>query len=98
MSEHTKGPWTPCPHKTGGRRDQWWVVPEEDRPLISLLNIYEGLETEQEANAHLIAAAPDLLEALEVVMESFDDISDENLLFDWQRDARRAITKAKGES
>ena len=47
----------------------------------------------QEANARLIAAAPDLLEMLELALESTHSDYD---LVDWREDARAAITKAKG--
>ena len=49
--------------------------------------------TEAEANAHLIAAAPDLLEALEELVEFFHGYQGMGMY-----NARAAIAKAKGES
>lgn len=60
MSEHTPGPWLLDPVSA------WVVVPDRDAPICALLWPTE-LRSEDEtfANARLIAAAPDLLEALE---------------------------------
>lgn len=50
---------------------------------------------ECEANAHLIAAAPELLEALEDLMEAVKDHYEAGG-YEWKQ-ARAAIAKAKGE-
>lgn len=72
MSEHTPGPWK-LSRKNGSRRmrltGQGWaffakVVVRMDH---SDCDNQEGL-----ANAHLIAAAPDLLEASEAALRAFD--------------------------
>lgn len=110
--KHTPGPWTielPCfdqkiPVRGGvtayGRP---YAIAHVNRPGSS----YSG---QAEADAHLIAAAPDLLAALKAVMpggtligESYDPPvpSDELLkefLFTWGklRAARAAIAKAEG--
>lgn len=57
-------------------------------------------ESEQEANARLIAAAPNLLEALQAIVSSLSDQDDEGLIEHAQPmiDARAAIAKATGES
>jgi hypothetical protein len=47
-----------------------------------------------EANTRLMSAAPELLEVLRKIMEPFKGITTENLLLDWQREARAAIEKA----
>ena len=58
MSEHTPGPWTFKPHEMGTfvRCEKGYIIsgPVNERPG-------------HEANARLIAAAPDLLEALKNV-------------------------------
>jgi hypothetical protein len=56
MSEHTKGPWEIS--KIGNNYDQYVVYAEADTRGANIVNTVEG-----EANARLIAAAPDLLEA-----------------------------------
>ena len=55
MKPHTPGPWTAIPDDTGDERE-WYVVTEEEGVL--------ALSVSEEADARLIAAAPDLLAAL----------------------------------
>ena len=52
----------------------------------------------RKVDAHLIAAAPDLLEALEELFYLIDAAHDGERVFTWeiQRKARAAIAKAKG--
>jgi len=47
--------------------------------------------TDNEANAHIISAAPDLYEALERALEEWDSNTD------WRNNARAALAKARGE-
>ena len=97
MTKHTEGPWVIEPdhrvgsititHESQGLRSHVAVLPKmtlcEEHGMI-------------EANARLIAAAPDLLEALEALTEeAFVNMSGgRGHLID---DARAAIAKAKGE-
>lgn len=94
QSKHTPGPW----HINRFKGDNFRVSPHEygcSRPyrIAELIN--------NEANAHLIAAAPELLEALEGLV---------NVVSNWEEkygegasnitayfDAKKAIAKAKGE-
>ena len=60
MSGHTKGPWVVTVAENGSERniqtvDDWYVAVVCDEPG----------DGDVDANAHLIAAAPDMLEALE---------------------------------
>ncbi len=93
---HTPGPWKILRHDLGD--EEIFVVPVEIRGGNGKLIVaYDGglapleqewIVEEIEANASLIAAAPDLLEALETIM----DIGDKAC-----RDiARAAIRKARG--
>jgi hypothetical protein len=54
---------------------------------------------ECEANAHLIAAAPDLYEALCWAIQSWDEHNKHgfNMQGDWVQDARAALSKARGD-
>lgn len=52
-------------------------------------------ENERRANAHLIAAAPELLEALKTLPQSLASTDDD--LNRWLEKARAAIAKAEGE-
>ncbi len=99
MTKHTPAPWKVCPAqkgKLGGievATDKAWL----ERELICMMP--HGPEQAQaEANARLIAAAPELLAALEIIMESIVwqggvtyKIKDGNL-----EAAREAIAKAQG--
>lgn len=111
MSEvkHTRGPWKPVVNSA----DYWEVVhpwPEqrfdevnEHSPTVVHVCTKEG--DEQEANARLIAAAPELLEASMKVLEWFEAEDDHSKADFYQRmqmcrDAevmiRAAIAKATG--
>lgn len=97
MSKHTPGPW----HQVGA----WVEVEDDEIPDICSCNpesIEQGhLKWDWEtaiANARLIAAAPDLLEALKAIVKSLADQDDEGLIENAQQmiDARAAIDKATG--
>ena len=71
MTQHTPGPWVAWKdHNT-----PWAIMPHDDSPAyitrhscgIATLEEWPGSETE--ANARLIAAAPDLLAALEAICD-----------------------------
>ena len=82
MSEHTPGPWTPYGL-------DWRMVVDKDSEVIADVRTHD-------ADARLIAAAPDLLAALEALMtEACDDIAHQD---EHTEAAEAAIAKAKGES
>ena len=99
MSIHTPGPWDieKCPEAqavTDGR-DWPWLVTYNDGEYEGHLALVQTQNAE--ANARLIAAAPDLLEALEgiaALLEQLGFVSDASLTVGA---ARAAIAKAKGE-
>ena len=92
MSKHTPGPWSP------GHPDQ-----DDDRQVVCSLS--EGWSVvalqadpakyEPEADARLIAAAPELLESLEKLHSFFLSKGDVWTIED-QKAASKAIAKAKG--
>ena len=89
MSKHTPGPWEIKRHFDSCYR--YISAPEH----IALAQVVWCVEEEErspvcEANAHLIAAAPDLLEALEIALDCAGDAW-------WAEKAEAAIEKAKGE-
>ena len=95
MSEYTPGPWiydagafyAKCQLNERGMT--------RESPIAEMLN---GREDDYEANARLIAAAPELLEACELalkVLEQSGMITRQ--LLDADRKLRAAIAKAKGE-
>lgn len=86
MSTHTPGPWAAAP--IGGGR---WAV-----TVSQMRNEDVGAAGFGKADAHLIAAAPELLEALEALLEVVDHydlpLSDPERIA-----ARAAIAKARAE-
>lgn len=86
-TQHTPGPWAVS--KIGNPYEQYIIHAEEDSTGRNIAGSVEG-----RANAHLIAAAPELLEALKLCLET--------ARFDSKRSfraviaARNAIEKAEG--
>jgi hypothetical protein len=106
MSKHTPGPWEMSgPIGLGhlqGREPWFWV--SADRTLhLQVMACPDGFVIgENEANARLIAAAPDLLEALKMGYADTMDYIQRNHLSGaennrWLVLARAAIAKAEGE-
>lgn len=98
MSKFTKGPW---------RLDQYEnILDANDRKVVvtGVALSMSGIDSEVSANARLISAAPDLLEALERYVHAIavGGGSDKDLIMDAIRQAdnkaRAAIAKAKGEA
>ena len=100
QSQHTPGPWvvTDAPDAYGNAVFSVMTVDEYSY-------IYRGLASAYgEANANLIAAAPDMLEALEGISVQLAAMDWENSA-NWNATCREnafllidnAITKAKGE-
>ncbi len=90
MSKHTPGPW----HHTGREFND---VRDSDDELVAVaLHLRVGQPQrsvqEAEANARLIAAAPELLEALQQALEFVDGWKE----LSWCAPARAAIAKATG--
>lgn len=94
--KHTKGPWrcTKYPgifsiNSAGGRQIAIMTEHHGDTPLTP---VHQFERSEQDkADADLISAAPELLEALELILKDFDG--------DWKHyeQAKRAVSKARGE-
>jgi hypothetical protein len=85
MSAHTPGPWRVARLRSGA----WAVVDRGTRDIVpSIFTQRDG--GEDEANARLIAAAPDLLAALKYLLELGGD-DDRRITAD------AAIAKAEGK-
>lgn len=96
MSEHTPGPWTIKFGLNVMGKDVRY--PSQERLVANAgghaNNIWnEQVTAENEANAHLIAAAPDLLEALREMVDRFESCDDDP---EYVTRARAAIAKAEG--
>jgi hypothetical protein len=85
MSKHTPGPW---------RYEEFGpnvIIKATKNPMLSVVHsLYHESREQMEANACLIAAAPELLEALEIALDCAGDAW-------WAEKAEAAIAKAKGE-
>jgi len=105
MSKHTPGPWIgagpsfgdPLPRYTTEIVTEW---EEDDNRVICELP-FDHHDDENEANARLIAAAPELLEALKRLMQvgrayciCYDYSDESEDAWDY---AETAIAKAEGE-
>jgi len=109
MTDFTKGPWVVDALETAGHIKSL-ATPNGPTPTVAKYRIfsdYPGFKhkrDEESANARLIAAAPEMLEALEASLKwtvqlitsgdaGFWDVDeDENVI-----QMRKAIAKAKGE-
>ena len=83
---HTKGPWAHVETDVGQ------IVVEDVNGWICEMAKWEGQDNR--ANAHLIAAAPDMLEALNECLEAFAELGIDATLPVLH--ARAAIKKARG--
>jgi hypothetical protein len=98
MDKHTPGPWKidwyTC--REGGK--ELWRVPRSIGPIYTDHNHWAGTYiTGGEANARLIAAAPDLLDALRRVMRHIPADAGGCSLSDDMHRARAAIARATEE-
>ncbi len=90
MTQHTPGPWV----ATGF---EGIVVNASDGLTLALAPGQPGNLPQMKANAALIAAAPDMLAALEAIMgESSRDDDDHDVIATIQGICRAIIAKAKG--
>lgn len=93
---HTKGPWRPGKSNMNDPLERFIVRAEhvDGQPYIC-----QVMESDYDkGNARLIAAAPDLLEALKVAINTVEcaSIGADGAELPWYRMARKAIAKAEG--
>ena len=106
---HTPGPWAVHFDETGGYDcmsgsyailcgEKWKEVAEVDQNQYGQKSCdWDFRSQEAEANARLIAAAPELLEALRVILDSVDAHKVRLDIYELEL-ARAAIAKATGGS
>ena len=98
MSKHTKEPWSYIRSSAAGR----YIVSAENMPLdICVLSNRDKSAAEIQANARLIAAAPELLEALRQmvsIVAIHSRATKNNFAWAEMDEARAAIAKAGGGS
>jgi len=83
-TKHTPGPWHYDPHYLTVQVDSTWMDDDNDKPVKCII-----ARVNEDANARLIAAAPELLEALQDMVSDHECLSKPTIDF-----ARRAIAKA----
>jgi hypothetical protein len=90
--KHTPGPWSLCKHEKDRTAPEFYAVVEQEGCIVAEAH-HAGLEWEEyEANALLLAAAPDLLQALKHIMNNAPaPVGGAKLM------AERAIAKAEGK-
>lgn len=100
MTEFTPGPWQLKQHD----HNHWAIQDSGVKVIANLISNapYQPNTIELPANARLIAAAPDLLAALEDALRPFSEPTRNpggNPIGepDWCKTARAAIAKARGE-
>lgn len=94
--KYTPGPWVKGYSNFDGALAVWPIIPigpEEDFPICKVSPV-ENTTDQDHANANLIAAAPDLLEALEFYVEEFEKVKAEFPTMQ-KADELPYITKAK---
>lgn len=91
--QHTKGEWKASKISRSGFITINTNPNTDDRLIVDIM-VHKGLEEEAEANARLIAAAPDMLEALKTcatLLEQLQFPGTEAIVLE-------AIAKAEGKS
>ena len=86
MSNHTPGPWRVIEPPEEKFRPYKVQMGKEGGFMVPCFT-----SNQSKRNARLIAAAPDMLEALEYLLTRLDDVGDERI-------AQEAIAKARGET
>lgn len=100
MSTHTPGPWKIHPYinNFGGRNETKDVGPS-GRAVCEVFGAFEApFGAESEANARLIAAAPEMLEALRTLVAAISYNQNPDTLLRESEFAREVIAKAEGKS
>lgn len=92
-AKHTPGPWRVLRPSTGIDYN-WHVTDEMDTFVAHVFGFSHAVDEQSRINASLIAAAPDLLDALEAARRLIELILP--LEGDVSRQINRAIAKATG--
>ncbi len=105
VAKFTPGPWHANWTRLNGKAIGFHVADETHGSIRPICEFYDGTEAmppeEVEAHARLIAAAPELLEALQSIAEYWNRDQNETAMADacWHaiETAMAAITKATGD-
>ena len=99
--KHTPGPWVVIADESAAQVKGFPCIESDGYTVVGLEGMYGDIETDF-ANARLIAAAPDMLEALQAAQSMHQRYCDRVGAADgWARDLKAiidaAITKATGD-
>ena len=94
IGKHTPGPWINHGRDTHGLPHS--MIEGGGALLAKVFSVHYGDLVQEISNANLIAAAPDLLEALQNMADSYEKYKIDSFLEDELESARAAIAKAKG--
>ena len=102
MSKFTPGPWLARQFPTGrGAVHGWWVIdsiPDQDgRIVANAICQVSTTNDDADANAKLLAAAPELLKALQGILDNFKQNQGVGLGIGPISKAKAAIAKATGK-
>ena len=94
----TETKWTPGPWRVGKGGPNLCPTIGTHKGLMVAMVAY-GNDHPTQANAHLMAAAPDLYGVLDWAIQSWDEHNKHgfNMQGDWVQDARAALAKARGD-
>ena len=111
MSKHTPGPWkAPLISSFMGAANSTtgfvWAEEPHGGPVATICTSVANPDTARTANARLIAAAPDMLDALKSLQQPLlvaidiagQNTTEEEMLSKAYHDVQDAIAKAEGES
>ena len=95
MSEHTPGPWTPW---NNNGYSIWRITAAKCRAESASRTIAEvvGDSAETEANARLIAAAPEMFELLRKILSSMNDDTDPHWVYGYTSEIIEMLAKIEG--
>ena len=105
-SKHTPGPWV-VDEDYADEEQQAIGIVKDGHGYIAGIHILasantgcEGFSAEDRANAHLIAAAPTMYEALQTLVEYLSTQVPADTLDDWKHvfAARQALAQAEGKT
>ena len=93
MSKHTPGPWRVVRQNGSPTTGEWMIAGSKHGYLAEVRDCGSG---DVKANAHLIAAAPDLYDALDSLLSAIDSCAE--LTPQLLRAFEKTLAKARGEA
>lgn len=98
MASFTPGPWVVRHFPTDRSSYVVTTTPDKDGKFVGSIIAFPTTDPNHEANARLIAAAPDLLEACEAMLKEMQVWENEQGIHPAATFARAAIAKARNQS